>query len=90
MDILTGVGSFNIATGTGSFTATNDQLIDAYAQVIGAGIAQLKSSSTDLAKLSRTLPLIGKEVQGVIAHADDRRADIREIGVGGAGPRVVP
>ncbi len=66
---LVGTGSFNISNGSGTFTVPDSALIDGYSQVIAAGIQQVKLSAADLAKLSGNIPLIGKDVSGVLNGA---------------------
>lgn len=80
LDILPGVSglpdlavsataSYDLAEGTGSFDVSEDALIDTAGQLVEAAIAAMRNASSELASLTRDIPLIGKDVAGVVDRA---------------------
>jgi Ca2+-binding RTX toxin-like protein len=80
LDILPGVSglpdlavsataSYDLDEGTGSFTVTEDALLDTAGQLVEAAIATMRNASASLATLVREIPLIGKDAEAVVTNA---------------------
>ena len=80
LDILPGVSglpdlavsataSYDLVEGTGSFTVSQDALLDTAGQLVEAAIAAMRNASAELASLTRDIPLIGKDVASVVDRA---------------------
>jgi autotransporter-associated beta strand protein len=68
-------GSYDLATGTGEFSVSDDAVLDTATQVVNAGIQLMRQAATSLAKLTEPLPLIGRGVSSVIDQAIASRLD---------------
>lgn len=80
LDILPGVSglpdlavsataSYDLAEEMGSFDVSEDALLDTAGQLVAAAITAMRNASSELASLTRDIPLIGKDVAGVVDRA---------------------
>jgi len=72
---VAGTGSYDLVTGEGEFTVSDDTMLDAATQVVNAGIQRMQQASAALARLTEPLPLIGNDVSSVIDQAIASRLD---------------
>ncbi len=57
-----GSGSYDLATGQGSFGITDDAMLDAYGSVLVAGVHSLGQKGRQVADMVRKVPIIGQDV----------------------------
>ncbi|MFZ4470304.1 MAG: calcium-binding protein, partial [Pirellula sp.] len=73
---LIGTGGYNIATGLGTYSVSNDAMLDGYAQIVASGILKVRQDSLALSQLSRGIPLIGDDITDIL---DDVIKDVLDV-----------
>ncbi len=72
-----GSGHYDLGTAVGSFDVPPDAMLDAYAQIVAAGILKVRDDSLALSQMTRGIPLIGNDVAGVLDGAIKKALDVR-------------